>query len=272
MRQESVRVVCLPRNYKMEAAEFQNLTRVLERGYHIHASTDIPGRFTPVHAKQEGWAEMIDHLFGIDVRIARPGFDSGDYKFGDFLKTYKLMPTNVESSVGAFHKGDEQIDLWTWKLWGDVLTTDGLEVLYHRGFEDWDNMTYSQVPALVLKNHTHAKTAINLFNLGDTLRNDKFALWDIRADVLSTIYKHHFGLKADLELYGNGSRYVARDYRTLHDGSVLLGLSEYGWKRLAEPDYRVRKVPEGQEGGGVDSRRSTRSRVSRIGGNANAAG
>jgi Beta-galactosidase len=220
----------LSRAYQMDPKDLDAIrTRVLsEAGVYVHANGDLPGQFDAYHRPNPAWVVQMEAIFGLDVSGAT---GSGDFStwdgfscggVNDFLKKITLKGANA---YGPFD-GHYSADHWAWRIWQGIKSTSGVTVLQHRGA---DNLG-SSVPALHLNNLQSAKTAVTTIPIGDfassanPFQDPRVGAWDIRSDILKTIYWHHFGIEPAIALTGAGSQYVMSDYRICRNGSVLIAL------------------------------------------------
>lgn len=212
-------VLLLSRDYQLAPEQLDRLAdTVLPAGIHIHANTDIPGRFNAFHNPNANWVERTREIFGLDVSEAVPGLDAHARD-----EAYRRIELEAPAAFSPFPAGYQQA-FQTWKIWHGVKADSGTTVLTHRGVEN----TRPAMPALQLKTHATAKTAVNTFALGDTLTlfngQDAHELWDVRYAVLQAIYRTHFGIAPTVQLSGSNSHYVLPDYRICSNGTVLISL------------------------------------------------
>eukprot|EP01094_Clydonella_sp_ATCC50884_P029676 TRINITY_DN9372_c0_g1_i2.p1 TRINITY_DN9372_c0_g1~~TRINITY_DN9372_c0_g1_i2.p1 ORF type:complete len:1362 (-),score=400.66 TRINITY_DN9372_c0_g1_i2:63-4148(-) len=217
--ERSVQAVYLPRSFQMTDHTFDQLYDIVRGGLHLHASSDLPGRFTEYHAPQPKWERAMDELFGLNVSMAVPGFDSGVFK-QNWTDTYKQMLFYDE-------RGDDPQppfrDVWVWKMWREVATTHARTLFTHRAVL---NDTLPVQPALVVATPNVrggagplGKTAVHLHSVGDVLGND---IWNDRRHLMESVYVEHFGMRGHMKLSGNGSQLVVQDWRECENGSILL--------------------------------------------------
>lgn len=90
-------------------------------------------------------------------------------------------------------------------------------------------------PALVVKNHYTAKTAIFLYSVGDNkpdgnADNQPDVLpWKYRYDVLGSVMSNYFGVQPAIRVTGTNAYMCLADYRTLADGATLWQIKNYSY-------------------------------------------
>jgi len=209
---KSARALMLSRSLQMDPVHLDTLaTEVPARGIHVHAAIDLPGQFDAYQRPNPRWREHMNTLFGLEVRNAVPGLDSGatftEYRLLSFrgVTTFDPLPANYSDSLG------------TWKYWTGITRLSGTTVVQHTGNQ----------PALHLHDLGSARTAITPLALGDVVDPaDRPGPhnWQLRYQWLRAIYRTYFGLVPPLDLSGPGSEWVYPDYRLARNGSVILGL------------------------------------------------
>ncbi len=219
----------LSRAYQLEPTDLESIrTQVIAAGVHVHANGDLPGQFDAYHRPNPQWAVRMNELFGLDVSSVTSwdhpttwdGYSCGGVN--DFFKKITLKGVNASGSIDGQYSADH----WAWKIWQGLRSTSGVTVLQHRGVDSLG----SPVPALQLNSLPSAKTAVTTIPIGDFASSEipyqdpRVGAWDIRSNVLKTIYRNHFGIQPVIELTGAGSQYVMPDYRICRNGSILIAL------------------------------------------------
>ncbi|MHB1014068.1 MAG: beta-galactosidase [Desulfurivibrionaceae bacterium] len=220
----------LPRNYQMRPDDLAALTKLLDQSMHIHANLDLPGQFDANHRNNPGWPAAMAKVFGIDVSQARPAWESGTRPEADWSGGYAPLLLNPEPNGILGQIQPKAIRVW--KYWQGVRPASG-------GVPQAWSETESGLrlsAALVTKEHTLARTAINTFSLGDFIGPailldspggaPTFA-WDTRTTWLAAIYKNFFKMQPRIELTGPGSGYVLADLRRTADGWLLGLMNEH---------------------------------------------
>jgi len=210
----------LSRAYQLEADQLNRLQRdVIPLGIHIHAQADLPGQFDAYHRANTNWAEVLESVFGLDVRQATPGLDG-------CVTNIVVAGLNLRgvSTLGVLTPGYQR-RFNTWKIWHGTRAGSGRIILTHTGRDEARPPT----PALVVKEHGpgRGRTAIDTFAQGDIYANDNPSKWELyrtRRELLGAVYRDHFGIRPGIELSGPQAHLVLPDYRRCRNGSVLLSL------------------------------------------------
>ncbi len=90
-------------------------------------------------------------------------------------------------------------------------------------------------PALVVKSHGAAKSAIFLFSAGDVSAdgdgNGQMDVlpWKWRYDYFGTIVKDYFGVQPGLQILGTNAHLCMAEYRTCTNGATLWQIKNYMW-------------------------------------------
>jgi len=216
----------LPRNFQMPPDDLDTLTKMLDRGMHIHANLDLPGQFDANHRDNPGWDSAMAKIFGLDAGHARPAWESGIRPGADWSAGYAPVLLNPEP--GSILGQTQPQVIRTWKYWQGVRPASGGTAQAWSETESGHRFS----AALVTKEHPAARTAINTFALGDFIAPPflmdsphiapTFA-WDTRTTWLTAIYKNFFKMRPRIELTGVGAAYVLADLRQTGNG-YLLGL------------------------------------------------
>ncbi|MFH1021171.1 MAG: beta-galactosidase [Pseudomonadota bacterium] len=220
----------LPRNFQMQPDDLATLAKVLDRGMHIHANLDLPGQFDANHRDNPGWASTMAKVFGVDVSQAKPAWDSGIRPGADWSSGYAPLLLTPEPT-GILDQTPPKT-IRAWKYWQGVRPASGGTAQVWSETESGLRLS----AALVTKEHSLARTALNTFGLGDfiapaILMNSPggaptFA-WDTRTAWLGALYKNFFGMQPRIELTGTGAAYVLADLRRTSDGWLLGLMNEH---------------------------------------------
>ena len=208
----------LSRCYQMNPADLERImTNVVPRGIHVHANADLPGQYDTYHHPNPAWLTRMADLFGLDVSLAIPGWDSG-VTYTDYAPLSLFGVNNLGRLTNGY-----SANIQTWKIWHRLRSQSGTTIATQTGL----NGTEAPMPALQIKDLGTAKAAVNTFALADlryappmpTMYN-----WDVRYDWLQAIYSNYFGLKPAITLSGPGANYATADYRFCSNGSVLISV------------------------------------------------
>ncbi|MGK0185668.1 MAG: hypothetical protein ACI9R3_001446 [Verrucomicrobiales bacterium] len=217
----NAKALLLSRAYHLEPEDLDKIANeVIAEGIHVHANADLPGQYNTYHQPNGNWPEQMKAIFGLDVSNADPVWDSHliDGETHIELIIRGLRP--LGSLMGTY---SERVT--TWKIWGRLrATSNSRTILLHEVANDIDS---APAPALLVKDHGSAKTALNTFAIGDTNAaglSNPGRIWDFRSDVLKAIYTDHFGMNPTIRLAGDGAQYVISDYRICWNGSILISL------------------------------------------------
>ncbi|MEW6157104.1 MAG: beta-galactosidase [Verrucomicrobiota bacterium] len=223
---------------------------VLPAGVHVHANADLPGQFNDYHQPNANWIPRMNSLFGLDVRNAAPGLDLGSTWIDYLPLNFSVLLNHDPFMAGATPQ------IKTWKWWHGVRAVSGSTVMTHRGMND----AQDAMPALQIKNHARAKTAITTFAMADTFDDPPVHRWEMRSDLVRAIYRTHFGMVPAIELSGPGATYVLPDYRICRNGSVLISLlnehTSGATVTLRSPSLLQGKTVENLTSGGILERNS----------------
>lgn len=220
----------LPRNFQMRPDDLPALTKLLDRGMHIHANLDLPGQFDANHRDNHGWTASMAKVFGVDVSQARPAWDTGIRPGVDWSGGY--APLFLNPVPGGILGQTQPQTIRAWKYWHGVRPASGGTA--QAWSENESGLRLSA--ALVTKEHPAARTALNTFGLGDFIapailldspQGAPTFAWDTRTTWLTAIYKNFFRMQPRIELTGPGSAYVLADLRRTADGWLLGLMNEH---------------------------------------------
>jgi len=208
----------LSRAFRMDPKQLDHIVdEVVQKGIHLHATFDLPGQFDTYHRPNPKWESHMNHLFGLDVSQAIPGWDSGATNL-----FHRVVPFQGNRRFGQFSSRYRD-EIRSLKIWHGIKATSGNTIVNHTGFLG----SQAPMPALHVKDLGPAKTAINTFALSDvahSFEKEKIQRWDFHTQWLTTIYRDYFELIPKIELQGENASYIFSDYRTCRNGSILISL------------------------------------------------
>ncbi|HBA85477.1 MAG TPA: hypothetical protein DCZ95_15430 [Verrucomicrobia bacterium] len=213
----------LPRNNQMEPQRLAALeTNVLARGIHLLAEADFPGQFDTYYRTNSEWSARMASLFGLDVRYARPGFESGAecQEYNDNHRVFLTVTTNRGLLNTNFSTK-------SWKIWHGITNLDATVLATHTG----ETNSQPPLPAITVKQHGgDAWASFVSFAVGDEIVDELDSgrwehSWDVRSMVVDAVVHETCGLEPAISLSGDEyARYILPDYRTCSNGSVLISL------------------------------------------------
>jgi hypothetical protein len=210
----------LSRCYQMDPRHLDIVvSNVIPAGKHVHASADLPGQYDAYRRLNPQWARSMAFLFGLDVSRAFAVWDAGSSSANDL---YRRVNLGGVQALGSLTNGYADY-LGTWKIWSGLANTSGSTIVQQTGIDG----SAAPVPALQIKMHGAAKTALQSFAIGDIVDwtgQTAPHSWDLRYAWLRAIYRDHFGMRPSIDLTGPGASYVIPDYRICRNGSVLISL------------------------------------------------
>ena len=215
----SYQALILPRNMRMYPGDLSYIyNKVIPAGVHVYADADLPGMQDNHVAASPDFVSQVDNIFGINATNAS-GYDD-PVENEEFGIHFMPITTTVSLALAPLTPG-RQDTFRVWKYSDMTVSTSGNVYATHSNGN----------PALVLKNHAHAKAAITTFSLGDISPDGSgdgepdIIPWAQHYDWLRAIFLSGLGVNPILHL--DGSQYVSVDYRTATDGSILLSAKNY---------------------------------------------
>ncbi len=228
-----VKALLLPRTFQLQPSHLAALKPVfLARGISLHADGDLPGQFDGHHVPNPGWAATMADLFGVDVTHAVNAFEAGATPRGDWEAGFvDLVPAAPPGTTVAIPAAG-LAPFASWKIVAGIAPTAGgsIQATMSSAAAGHD------LPALITKEHATAKSAINLFGLGDIIPPRQQTTpevplttrpWEVRTAWLRAIYQEWFGIPPVIRLTGPGADYVLADLRLCEGGAYLALLNEY---------------------------------------------
>jgi hypothetical protein len=226
----SAPVLLVSRAYQLDAGRLNALTNVVAAGIHLHANADLPGQYNAYHAPNTNWIARMDDLFGLDVGSATCVWMGG--VSGTWDAPFTRIDVAYSNSLAPITTSYRYTNLISWNIWTGITVAAGTTIV---GRTTITNSTaVGGSPALHIKGHASARSAINPWTLGDTLKMsslpnsfnlpEEMAL-QLHYDWGKAIYRTWFGIQPAIDLTSTSSYfYVCPDYRICTNGSVLISL------------------------------------------------